>query len=87
MSNMKTAYYQVGGHVFGVSGGEEFLALMENYEPFRCDNHSTFNIQHSPLSVGTPHQLADQGVLSRFIEREGIAFDRDSLTIRVTPTN
>ena len=49
MSNMKTAYYQVGGHVFGVSGGEEFLALMENYEPFRCDNHSTFNIQHSPL--------------------------------------
>ena len=48
------------------------------------ENHSTFNIQHSPLSVGTPHQLADQGVLSRFIEREGIAFDRDSLTIRVT---
>ena len=47
------------------------------------ENHSTFNIQHSPLSVGTPHQLADQGVLSRFIEREGITFDRDSLTIRV----
>ena len=47
------------------------------------ENHSTFNIQHSPLSVGTPHQLADQGVLSRFIEREGITFDRNSLTIRV----
>ena len=31
---MKTAYYQVGGHVFSVSGGESFFALMGNYEPF-----------------------------------------------------
>jgi iron complex transport system ATP-binding protein len=37
--------------------------------------------------VGTPHQLAVQGVLGRFIEREGIIFDSDSLTIHVTPTN
>ena len=34
---MKTAYYEVGGHVFSVSGGEAFFALMGNYEPFRCD--------------------------------------------------
>ena len=34
---MKTAYYQVGGHVFSVSGGEDSFALMGNYEPFRCD--------------------------------------------------
>lgn len=34
---LKTAYYQVGGHVFSVSGGEKYLALMENYEPFACD--------------------------------------------------
>ena len=33
---MKTAYYQVGGHVFSVSGGEDSFALMGNYEPFRC---------------------------------------------------
>lgn len=46
---MKTAYYEVGGHVFGVSGGEEFLALMENYEPFRCENHSTFHTAHCTL--------------------------------------
>ena len=39
------------------------------------------------LYVGTPHQLAKQGALSRFIEREGITFDRDSLTIRVTPAD
>ena len=37
------------------------------------------------LCVGTPHQLAEQGALSRFIEREGITFDRGSLTIRVAP--
>lgn len=42
---------------------------------------STVNCQ---LNVGTPRQLAEQGVLSRFIEREGITFNRDSLTIRVT---
>ena len=39
------------------------------------------------LYVDTPHQLAKQGALSRFIEREGITFDRDSLTIRVTPAD
>jgi iron complex transport system ATP-binding protein len=36
------------------------------------------------LSVGSPRQLADEGVLSRFIEHEGITFDTQSLTIRVT---
>jgi iron complex transport system ATP-binding protein len=35
------------------------------------------------LSVGTPQELASQGVLSRFIERDGIAFDKDTLTIHV----
>ena len=35
------------------------------------------------LNVGTPRQLADDGSLSRFIERDGIIFDRDSLTLRV----
>ena len=27
-------YYQVAGHTFGVSGGAEVFALMDNYEPF-----------------------------------------------------
>ena len=35
------------------------------------------------LSVGTPQELAEQGVLSRFIERDGIRFDKDTLTIHV----
>ena len=38
----------------------------------------------SHLSVGTPRQLADSGALSRFVERDGIVFERDSLTLRVT---
>ena len=38
---------------------------------------------HSQLSVGTPRQLADQGILSRFIERGGITFDRATLTPRI----
>ena len=44
-------------------------------------NHSPLT---SHLSVGTPRQLADDGSLSRFIERDGIVFDRDSLTLRVS---
>ena len=36
------------------------------------------------LSVGSPRELATQGVLSRFIEREGITFDKQTLTIYVT---
>ena len=35
------------------------------------------------LSIGTPQQLAQQGVLSRFVERRGIHFDRATLTVRI----
>ena len=36
------------------------------------------------VTIGTPLDLAQKGHLSRFIEREGISFDRKTLTIRVT---
>ena len=36
------------------------------------------------LSVGTPRQLADEGALSRFIDHDGITFDKESLTIHIT---
>jgi len=35
------------------------------------------------LSVGTPRELADSGALGRFIERPGISFDSQTLTIGV----
>lgn len=35
------------------------------------------------IAAGTPGELARQGALSRFIEREGIVFDRETLTIRI----
>ncbi len=35
------------------------------------------------MTVGTPRQLAQQGALSRFIEREGITFDAETLTIKI----
>lgn len=54
------------------------LWLME-YVP-----HSDLQFREpNQLSVGTPRQLADNGALSRFIERDGIIFERDSLTLRV----
>jgi len=36
------------------------------------------------LSIGTPRELADNGSLSRFIERDGIRFDKDSLRIELS---
>lgn len=36
------------------------------------------------LSVGTPQELAANGVLSRFIERDGIRFDAATLTIHIS---
>ena len=35
------------------------------------------------LSIGTPRQLADDGTLARFVERRDIAFDRQTLTVRI----
>lgn len=35
------------------------------------------------LSIGSPHALAHSGALSRFIERDGISFDKETLTIRI----
>lgn len=46
------------------------------------DSHLSSLTSH--LSVGTPRQLADDGALSRFVERDGIVFERDSLTLRVS---
>ena len=34
-------YYMVAGHRFGVSGGAESFALMDNYEPFACTEGET----------------------------------------------
>jgi len=49
-----------------------------------CVPHSDLQVRESNLlSVGTPRQLADNGALSRFVERDGIVFERDSLTMRV----
>ena len=36
------------------------------------------------LHIGKPRQLADEGVLSRFVESAGVTFDAASLTVRVT---
>ena len=37
------------------------------------------------LHVGTPRELADRGVLGAFVEQKGIVFDRDHLSVIVTP--
>lgn len=40
--------------------------------------------KNGQLAVGTPRQLADNGLLSRFIDRDGIRLDAASLRIHVT---
>ena len=38
------------------------------------------------VAIGTPQELAQQGVLSRYVERPQVLFDRDTLTIRIKTT-
>lgn len=38
------------------------------------------------LHIGTPEALAKEGVLGQFVERKGIHFDRNTLTIRIDKT-
>ena len=40
-------------------------------------------MQPDGISIGTPRQLADNGALSRYVERPEITLDRQSLTIRI----
>ena len=40
-------------------------------------------MEKEKLSVGTPRQLADNGTLAHFVERGGIEFDAQSLSVRV----
>jgi iron complex transport system ATP-binding protein len=37
----------------------------------------------APIAIGTPRQLADSGVLSRYVERPQVAFDATTLTISI----
>ena len=39
------------------------------------------------MTIGTPRQLAQQGALGKFIERDGIAFDAETLAIRIIKNN
>ena len=39
------------------------------------------------MTIGTPQKLAQQGALGRFIEREGIVFDPETLSIRIVKNN
>ncbi len=39
------------------------------------------------MTIGTPRQLAQQGALGQFIERDGIAFDPETLAIRIVKNN
>ena len=36
------------------------------------------------MAIGSPKMLAEQGALSRFIERDGIKFDKEAMAIKVT---
>ena len=40
-------------------------------------------MEDNNLSVGTPKELAENGALARYVERPGITFDAQTLTVRV----
>ena len=42
-------------------------------------------MEEDNLHVGTPQELAETGILAHFIERKGITFHRQTMTISITP--
>jgi len=40
-------------------------------------------MQQGKIAIGTPRELADRGDLSRYVERKGITFDREKLTVHI----
>ena len=38
------------------------------------------------ISIGTPHELGEAGVLKQFVERQGIHFDSHTLTVKIDKT-
>lgn len=43
--------------------------------------------REKPIAIGAPRQLASEGVLGRFIQRDGITFDPETLAIRIACNN
>ena len=55
------------------------LWLMERLQTAGADVQDT----DCRLHVGTPQELAQSGALARYVERPGITFDAETLTVRV----
>ena len=49
---IETRYYEVAGHRFCVSGGEDIFTLMHNYEPFRLHQTTPVGGELFALSIG-----------------------------------
>ena len=43
--------------------------------------------REEPIAIGSPRQLASEGVLGWFIQRDGITFDPETLAIRIACNN
>lgn len=43
-------------------------------------------MEENHLSIGTPKELAADGSLSRFIDRDGISFDVEKMRVELSPT-
>lgn len=42
-----------------------------------------FISRNSEIVTGRPHELADEGIIARFVERDGINFDENTLEIKI----
>lgn len=61
-----------------------FLSTHDVELAFRLADRLWVMEEGNRLSVGSPRELADNGTLARFVERDGIAFDPATLSIRIT---
>ena len=76
-------YLQLLRHISRQAGKIIFLSTHDVELALQLADTIWLMTRGEKIAIGSPQQLAEDGILSRFIEREGIVFDRETLTIRI----
>ena len=91
----KTSYHPLDGNIPSHVAIENLRNICEGWlEDLRFSYNQLYGFQESgdssqesgdggPVTIGSPEELAASGDLGRFIERQNIVFDKETLTIKV----
>ena len=83
----KVEVLQLLRHISRQAGKTIFLSTHDVELALQLADTIWLMTRETGMTIGTPQKLAQQGALGRFIEREGIVFDPEILSIRIVKNN